>query len=55
MINAPFLVKYARVVPCGDSNSKDIATQAGDESGDGKLRTVGTFITKVDRETTDDQ
>jgi len=50
----PFLEKFARIVV--DDNTSDKSTESsqdGNEKSQGRL--MSTIVTKVDRETTDDQ
>lgn len=55
MVQEPFLVKFARILPSDDKDGDDIMIRSQDRTAAGKVRKIGTIFTKVDRETTDDQ
>jgi len=54
MVNAPFLIKFARLpLDRGTDSGTTGPEQGGNEKS--QARIPNTFITKVDRETTDDR
>jgi len=54
MTNAPFLMKFAHLsLDKGTDSGTDRSEEGGNEKAQARLR--GTFVTKVDRETTDDR